>query len=131
VRFFGSGFYHRDRLPLHESARHPLHHIALRTFSELRYALHTSGFRLEDVSHTHVKPVSYLYTLFAPWMWLYTVAAFRREKDLAQRRHNRRIRSTLFSASLLWGENLMLLARRCEVASEGGGVPFDSLRGRE
>jgi cyclopropane fatty-acyl-phospholipid synthase-like methyltransferase len=112
VRFFGSGFYHRDRLPLHESGRHPLHHIALRTFPELRYALHTSGFRLEEVGHTHVKAVSYLYSLLVPGMWLYTRIAFRREKDAAQRDHNRRILADLFSPSVLWGENLRLLARR-------------------
>ena len=118
TRFFFSGFYHRDRLPLRESARHPLHHISLWTFPELRYALHTSGFRLLEVGHTHRKPVSYLYSAFAPCMWLYTLAAFRREKDVAQRAHNRRILSSLFSPSLLWGENLMVLARKTEPAAK-------------
>ena len=112
VRFFASGFYHRDTLPLTESGRHPMHHIGLRTFPELRYALHTSGFRLVQVGHTHVKPVSYLYSPLAPWMWLYTLIAFRREKDGPQRAHNQAIRSALFSSSLLWGENLLLVARK-------------------
>lgn len=112
VRFLGSGFYHRDALPLREDAPHPLHHIGLRTFPELRYALHTSGFRLEQVGHTHLKPVSLLYAAWAPWMWLYTRIAFRKEKDPAQRSHNVAIRKALFSPSLLFGENLMLLARR-------------------
>ena len=111
VRFFGSGFSHRDSRPLNESGRHPSHHIGLRTFPELRYALHTSGFRLVQVSHTHVKPVSYLYSLLAPWMWLYTLSAFRREKDRPQRARNRTIRAALFSRSLMWGENLLLVAR--------------------
>jgi SAM-dependent methyltransferase len=112
VRFFGSGFYHRDALPLTESGRHPMHHIGLRTFPELRYALHTSGLRLVQVGHTHVKPVSYLYSPLAPWMWLYTLIAFRREKDGPQRGHNRAILGALFSGSLLWGENLLLVARK-------------------
>jgi SAM-dependent methyltransferase len=112
VRFFGSGFYHQDRLPLHEAAWHPLHHVGLRTFPEWRYALHTSGFRLVEVGHTHVKPVSCLYGVLAPWMWLYTAIAFRREKDPAQRGYNREIRAALFSASVLFGENLMLLSRQ-------------------
>jgi SAM-dependent methyltransferase len=123
TRFFFSGFYHRDRLPLHESARHPLHHISLRTFPDLRYALHTSGFRLVEVGHTHRKPVSYAYSVFAPWMWLYTLTAFRREKDAAQRAHNRRVLTSLFSPSLLWGENLMLLARKTEPAAEATAGP--------
>jgi hypothetical protein len=110
VRFLGSGFYHGDPRPLDESCRHPLHHIGLRTFPELRYMLHTCGFRLQRVGRTHVKPVSYLYAAFAPWMWLYTRIAFRKEKDPDQRRRNREILRDLFSPALLFGENLLLVA---------------------
>jgi 2-polyprenyl-3-methyl-5-hydroxy-6-metoxy-1,4-benzoquinol methylase len=110
VRFFGSGFYHRDSRPLGEAARNPFHHIALSTFADLRYALHTSGFRITGVSHTHIKPVSYAYAWLVPWMWLYTAIAFRKEKDAAQRRANREVRSALFSKSVLFGENLLLTA---------------------
>ena len=112
VRFLGSGFFHKDPRPLEESARHPLHHIGLGTFPEFRYALHTSGFRMSVASHTHVKPASYLYAIFVPWMWLYTLMAFRKEKNPAQRERNREIRRVLFSQSLLFGENLLLVARR-------------------
>ncbi len=112
VRFWGSGFYHRDPRPLNESGRHTLHHIGLSTFPELRYSLQTSGFRLVEVGHTHVKPVSYLYVLYIPWMWLYTRIAFRKEKDPPQRRRNREILRALFSRSLLFGENLLLLAKK-------------------
>ena len=112
VRFFGSGFYHRDGRPLREVERDPFHHIALGTLADLRYALHTSGFRLTVVSHTHIKPVSYLYGWLVPWMWLYTAIAFRKETDASQRRANRDIRSALFSKSVLFGENLLLTAIR-------------------
>jgi hypothetical protein len=112
VRFFGSGFYHRDSRPLVEAGRHPLHHIALGTLADLRYALHTSGFRLTRVGHTHIKPISLLYGWLAPWMWAYTAIAFRKEKNAAQRRANREIRSALFSRSVLFGENLLLTASR-------------------
>jgi len=110
VRFFGSGFYHRESRPLREAEPNPFHHIALSTFADLRYALHTSGFRLTKVSHTHIKPVSFLYGWLVPWMWLYTAIAFRKEKDKAQRRANREVRSALFSKSVLFGENLLLTA---------------------
>jgi SAM-dependent methyltransferase len=112
VRFFGSGFFGRDSRPLNESSRHPLHHIGLATFPELRYELHTSGFRLIEVGHTHIKPISYLYAIYAPWMWLYTRIAFRKEKDTAQRERNWEILATLCSPSLLFGECLMLVARK-------------------
>jgi len=112
VRFFGSGFFGRDALPLNESSRHPLHHVSLATFPELRYEVHVSGFQLVDVRHTHIKPISYLYAIYAPWMWLYTWIAFRKEKDAKQRMRNREILRSLLSPSLLFGECLMLTARK-------------------
>lgn len=112
VRFFGSGFFGRDSRPLNENARHPLHHIGLATFPELRYELHMSGFRLLAARHTHIKPISYLYAIYAPWMWLYTRIAFRKEKDPAQRARNREILSALYSPGLLFGECLMLTAKK-------------------
>jgi SAM-dependent methyltransferase len=112
VRFFGSGFFGRDARPLNESSRHPLHHIGLATFPELRYELHVSGFRLVRVRHTHIKPVSYLYAIYVPWMWLYSRVAFRKEKDPAQRERNKEILSTLLSPAVLFGECLMLIAKK-------------------
>ncbi len=112
VRFLGSGFFSRDPRPLAEAARHPLHHIGLLTYPELRYSLHTSGFRIVDVGHTRIKPISYPYAVFVPWMWLYTRIAFRTEKDAAQRAHNREVLKTLFRRSLLFGENLMVIGEK-------------------
>ena len=112
VRFFGSSFFHHDPRPLRESARHPLHHVALMTFAELRYALHTTGFQLIEAGHTHIKPASYLYLWMAPLAWIYTRIAFRKEREPAQRAANIAIRRALVSRSLLLGENLLLLARK-------------------
>lgn len=112
VRFFSSGFFGRDSRPMNETQRDPLHHIGLATFPEMRYELHVSGFRLEEVRRTHIKPISYLYAIFAPWMWLYTRMAFRKEKDAAQRERNKEILSTLLSPSVLFGECLLLIARK-------------------
>jgi SAM-dependent methyltransferase len=112
VRFFGSGFFGRDARPLNESVRHPLHHISLATFPQLRYELRVSGFQLLEVRHTHIKPISYLYAIYAPWMWLYTRIAFRKEKDADQRRRNRDILRSLLSPPLLFGECLMLIAKK-------------------
>jgi 2-polyprenyl-3-methyl-5-hydroxy-6-metoxy-1,4-benzoquinol methylase len=116
VRFFGSGFFGRDSRPLNEAGRHPLHHIGLATFPELRYEMLMSGFQLLEVRHTHVKPVSYLYSIYAPFMWLYTLLAFRKEKDAEQRKRNKEIFATLFSPSLLFGECLMLVAKKRDAA---------------
>jgi len=112
VRFLGSGFYHHDPRPLDESRPHPLHHIGLRTFPELRYTLVTSGFRLRDVRHTHVKPVSLLYAVWLPLMAAYTAIAFRKEKNPSRRARNAEIRRTLLSYSLLFGENVLIVAEK-------------------
>ena len=112
MRFFASGFYNQDPRPLDESARHPLHHIGLRTFPELRYALHTSGFKMVDVGATHTKSISYAYSIFVPWMWLYTRIAFRKEKSAAQRERNKEIHRALLSPAILYGENLMIVSRK-------------------
>jgi SAM-dependent methyltransferase len=112
VRYFFSGFYHKDPRPLNESARHPLHHIGLMGFPELRYALHTTGFKLSLAGATHAKAFSYAYAPLAPLISIYTRLAFRKEKDAAQRERNRQIRRTLMSLPLLVGENLLLIARK-------------------
>ncbi|HEV2197542.1 MAG TPA: class I SAM-dependent methyltransferase [Candidatus Acidoferrum sp.] len=119
VRFFGSGFFGRDGRPLNETRRHPLHHIGLSTFSELRYELHVSGFWISEARHTHIKPISFLYSIYVPWIWLYTLIAFRKEKDPVQRNRNKEIRAALHSFSLLFGECLLLVARKVSGESSG------------
>ncbi len=111
VRYFGSSFYTQDPRPLNESARNPAHHIGLRTFWEWRYLLHTCGFRLIEVLPTHIKPVSYLYGIFAPWTRLYTRIAFRKEKSDLQRARNVEILRALASPALLFGENILLVSK--------------------
>jgi SAM-dependent methyltransferase len=117
VRFLGSGFFHGNAVPLNEAGRDPLHHIGLLTYPELRYLLRVSGFEVLEVGHTHVKPVSVLYAPLVPWMWAYTRLAFRKERDPIQRARNREILRTLYSPSLLFGENLVLVARKTPVPS--------------
>jgi 2-polyprenyl-3-methyl-5-hydroxy-6-metoxy-1,4-benzoquinol methylase len=112
VRFSGSGFYLSDPRPLDEASPHPLHHIGLKTFSELRYILHTSGFQILDVEPTHVKPVSYAYAFFAPWIWIYTLIAFRKERNADQRARNKEIRRAQASRALLFGENIMVVSQK-------------------
>jgi SAM-dependent methyltransferase len=112
VRFLGSGFYIGAPSPLDESGHQPPHHIGLRTFPEWRYALHISGFRLIEVGQCNRKWVSFAYAFYAPWIWLYTLLAFRKEKNPAQRERNREIRRQMLSPPLLFGDNLLLLAEK-------------------
>jgi 2-polyprenyl-3-methyl-5-hydroxy-6-metoxy-1,4-benzoquinol methylase len=114
VRFFGSGFFLSDPRPLNEASRHPLHHIGLRTFSELRYILHTSGFQIFDVDAAHVKPINFAYAFLGPWTWLYTLITFRKERDAGQRARNREILRAQSSPALLFAENILVAARKAD-----------------
>lgn len=82
------------------------------TLPELRYALQVSGLNFYEVFHTHIKAISYCYALYVPWIWLYTRIAFRKEKDTLQRARNRAIAAELLSPSLLFGEGLLVVARK-------------------
>ena len=112
VRFLLTGFHHKFKTPLNESARRPEHHINPLTFQELRYALHTAGLRITDVAINRIKLVSYPYILLLPFVILRTLAAFRREKNPAQRQRNCEIARTLFTPSVLLGETLIIKAEK-------------------
>ena len=112
LRFLLTGFHHKFKTPLSESARRPEHHINPLTFQELRYALHTAGFRIGAVAINRIKLVSYPYIMLWPLVVLRTLLAFRREKDPAQRLRNAEIARTLFSPAVLLGETLIIQAEK-------------------
>jgi hypothetical protein len=45
-------------------------------------------------------------------MWLYTLIAFRKERNPNQRARNKEIRRAQASRALLFGENIMVVSRR-------------------
>lgn len=112
-RYLLTGFHNKGKTPLDETAPHPLHHINLLTFAELRYLLHSNGFRISRIRTNRVKLVSWLYLPLAIPSNLMTRWVFRREeKDREQRRRNREIRKQMFSTAVLFGETLIVEAKR-------------------
>lgn len=112
MRFLWSGFYHKVPLPLNENRPTPLHHITPIDYPHLRYILHTNGFRVEALAGAHAKPVSYFYLPLAAGSLLYTLLAFRKEKDREQRKKNRSIYREMNSPVLLLNEILAVVAHR-------------------
>jgi 2-polyprenyl-3-methyl-5-hydroxy-6-metoxy-1,4-benzoquinol methylase len=113
MRWFLTGFHNKCKVPLDEARPTPLHHIAMISFAELRYLLHTNGFRIERVRANRIKPASWLY---APW-WPVSRAMTawvlgREERDPDQRRRNREIAATLHAPAVFFGETLVVSARR-------------------
>jgi SAM-dependent methyltransferase len=112
-RWLLTGFHNKGKTPLDETAPDPWHHIGLRSFPDLRYLLHSSGFRIAAVATNRVKAVSWLYLPLWPLAWLVTAAVFRREvKDPARRRRDAEIRRQLYSPSVAFGETLIVRAVR-------------------
>lgn len=100
-------------MPLDETRPTPWHHVALLSFPQLRYVLHRSGFRITDVTTNRIKAISWAYAPLAPAAWMLTRWVFHREeKDPGQRRRNREIAKQMFSREVLFGEALILRARR-------------------
>ena len=119
-RYLLTGFHNKGKAPLDETRPTPWHHVALLSFPQLRYLLHRSGFRITDVTTNRIKAISWVYAPLAPAAWTLTRWVFHREeKDPAQRRRNREIAKQMFSREVLFGEALILRARRLPVAAQG------------
>ena len=86
---------------------------------DLRYVLHTNGFRVTAVCTNRIKAISWVYALWVPLVYLATARVFHsEERDPAQRLRNREILAELFSRPVLFGETLIVMAQ-----CEGQGAP--------
>ena len=71
-RWFMTGNHHKCNAPLDENNPTPLHHIGMISFPEIRYMLHTNGFRITSVTTNQIKWVHILYAFFIPFAYLVT-----------------------------------------------------------
>lgn len=110
-RWLLTGFHNKGKVPLNEQDPNRLHHINLISFPEIRYLLHTNGFRIKAVATNRVKLISWGYLLLWPISSLATRWVFRREeKDPDQRQRNTEIRRQMFSRAILFGETMIVKA---------------------
>jgi len=110
-KWFMTGHHHKCSSPLDENNPNPLHHIGMISFPELRYLLHTSGFSIDKVTANRVKPVSWMFMLFLPLIYIVTSIVYRksgRKKDTIM--INREVKKVMFSKVLLFGESLIVRA---------------------
>jgi 2-polyprenyl-3-methyl-5-hydroxy-6-metoxy-1,4-benzoquinol methylase len=112
-RWFWTSHHNKNKIPLRENRPSPMHHINMMSYQRLRYILHTNGFRIEHVATNRVKLISWIYVIFVPIAYLFTLFIYsREEKDREQRIINRTIRKHLFSIPLLFGETMIISARK-------------------
>jgi SAM-dependent methyltransferase len=110
-RWFMTGHHNKCTTPLDENNPNPLHHIGMISFPEIRYLLHTNGFRIEKVITNRIKLISWLYVILIPFSFLFTSLVYYnsgRKKETST--INKEVKKKMFSRAILLGETLIVKA---------------------
>ncbi len=106
-----TGHHHKCSSPLDEDNPTPLHHIGMISYPEIRYLLHTCGFRIDCITTNRIKAISWPFALLLPFVYLSTLWTYRktgRRDGTAQ--INREVFKTMFSKAILFGETMIVRA---------------------
>jgi len=118
-RWFTTGHHNKCNSPLDENNPTALHHIGMISFPEIRYMLHTNGFKISEVSTNRIKPVSFIFTVFIPLVFISTYWVYARTgKKEGTLKMNKSIFSKMFSKNLLFGETLIVKAIKTKVTQQ-------------
>ncbi len=110
-KWFMTGHHHKCNSPLDENNPNPLHHIGMISFPEMRYMLHTNGFKITKVSTNRIKPVSLIFSFFLPFIYISTLWVYSRTgKKEGTSEINKSVFRKMFSRNLLFGETLIVKA---------------------
>lgn len=111
-RWFLTGFHNKAKIPLDETDPQPRHHINMLSYPQLRYMLHTNGFKIEEIRTNRVKLQSRLYAPWAVVQRVVTKLAFTKGvKSVAHAEVVAQVREHMGATPLLFGETLALAAR--------------------
>ena len=78
-RWFVTGFHNKCKAPLDETQPHPLHHINMISYPEMRYMLHSNGFKIETITTNRMKVANLVYAVLLPVIILASYMAVGRE----------------------------------------------------
>jgi len=110
-KWFFTGHHHKCNSPLDEKNPTPLHHIGMISFPEMRYMLHTCGFRITKVTTNRIKPVSLIFSIFVPFIYIATSWVYSSTgKKEGTSAINKSVFKKMFSSSVLFGETLIVKA---------------------
>jgi len=113
LKYLMSGFYSLVPRPINEFSQVPVFdHIHPVTYYQLRYMLHTQGFRITQVETDLYRRSALALFLLKPLTHLYSIRTMRKENDTAQRQANKEIRAIMNSGRLLLGRTLILVAQK-------------------
>ena len=112
-RWLTTGFHNKCKAPLNETEPMPLFHINMVSLPELRYRLATNGFAITEIATNRVKLISWVYFFLVPLAFLRTFVVFRKWAHTeAQREINRQVLRQMFTIPALFGETLIVKAKR-------------------
>jgi 2-polyprenyl-3-methyl-5-hydroxy-6-metoxy-1,4-benzoquinol methylase len=112
---FTTGFRNINERPQNEVDAHPGgSHINLVNYFQLRTNLHRNGFRITEVTTHEFSRTAMLLVFLIPIVFLSTYHSFRRERNPEQIKRNEQILKHVFSADLLFGKKLILIAEKDE-----------------
>jgi 2-polyprenyl-3-methyl-5-hydroxy-6-metoxy-1,4-benzoquinol methylase len=119
-RWFLTGFHHKAKYALDETSPSPLHHVNMLSYHRLRYILHTNGFHIEAVTTNRRKPMNWLYAPVVPLVYAVSrlgIAMARSEE--VNPAISRDVFANMMSRDLLFGELMVMIARKTQAASVG------------
>ncbi len=112
-KWLTTGHHHKCSSPLNENNPSSLHHIGMISFPEIRYLLHTNGFKLSEIKTNRIKPISWIYAIILPFVFVATFLIYYktgRKQDLKE--VNKKVFSKMFSKEILFGETLIVKATK-------------------
>src|SRR5438093_7053154 len=118
LKYLLSGFYSLVPRPINEFSVAPVFdHINPVTYYQLRYMLHTQGFRITRVTTDLIRRSASALYFLKPLVRLYSLRTMRKETDAQQCEANREIRRELNSRTILLGRTLIIVARKLDAHS--------------
>jgi len=112
-RWLMTGHHNKCKSPLNENSPNPLHHIGMLSFPEMRYLLHTNGLIITDITTNRIKHISWIYSILLPFSYLYTTLTYRKTgRKEGTKLINKEIKKSMFSYSVLFGETLIVKAKK-------------------
>jgi SAM-dependent methyltransferase len=111
MKYLLSGFYSLCPRPINEFSTVPVFdHINPVTYYQLRYMLHTNGFRITQTCTDFYRRSCYGLIFLYPFMRMAMLRTMRKETNERQRAANREIRKVMASLNLFLGRTLIVVA---------------------
>ena len=113
-RWLLSGHHNKCKNPLDESEPNPSHHIAMISFPEIRYILHTSGFEIVKVATNRIKLANYIFAPLYPFVFVYTLLSYKRgaKRNRNLKQQFSEIFQAMLSPPVMFGEILILKVKK-------------------